>query len=268
MPIRSVNFGRSRSGLSTVGYRLRASDGTLGGRVTEGITESPVASGIYIADVTTTTEVEIAWDTGEATPRYAAESIVTAATPTQIVDAWRSVHPPQGDGDRTNDEIMGLLAERLPETGTLATMGDVGGLTTEQEAKIDDIMAALQTDPPIVGGALQFQNRKIVRGDTYGAGGRDLSVTRHRAAEWPTDLSGWTWTFTSSLAPENTNSGDALTGTVSVSVATGEARSLTVALNSTSTTAVGQHVYRVSGTKSGNRWTVELGQITVIADPS
>jgi len=74
--IKSVNFGSGKGSLSGVGYRLYWTDGELSGsRITAGIGEIIVDSGIYSSSVHFSTDFSgsILWDTGEGTPVYATE---------------------------------------------------------------------------------------------------------------------------------------------------------------------------------------------------
>ena len=74
--IKSVNFGSGKAGLSTVGYRLLHTDGSLSGsRVTSGIGEILDGSGIYSASIYVTAEFSgsILWDSGESSPTFATE---------------------------------------------------------------------------------------------------------------------------------------------------------------------------------------------------
>ena len=85
---RTVNFYTSRTGLSTVAYRLINSDGTTNvARTTTGVTEVVATSGIYGAAVTidNTFIGRIVWDTGGTTPVYAPEDIQAISTTTQTV---------------------------------------------------------------------------------------------------------------------------------------------------------------------------------------
>lgn len=66
-----ASFGRSRTGLATVGYRLYDTEAApVGARVTAGIGER--GPGTYAAIVTFPDEFvgELRWDTGEGAPRY------------------------------------------------------------------------------------------------------------------------------------------------------------------------------------------------------
>jgi len=74
--VKTVNFGSSKGSISTVGYRLYSSNGTLSGsRITSGIGEVLSGAGIYSASVHFSNNFNgsILWDTGESTPTYASE---------------------------------------------------------------------------------------------------------------------------------------------------------------------------------------------------
>lgn len=87
-----VDFGAAYAGLATVGYALFNADGTANGsRVTAGVVERGAGTGIYGATVSLTEgwNGEIRWDTGDASPIYASETIadqvaLTAAATTAI----------------------------------------------------------------------------------------------------------------------------------------------------------------------------------------
>lgn len=70
MPGKTVNFGTSKTGLTTVGYTLISNNGFVGGRQTVGVYE--IGNGVYGADIDVG-EGSILWDTGEVTPLYASD---------------------------------------------------------------------------------------------------------------------------------------------------------------------------------------------------
>ena len=73
---KSVNFGSGNGSLSTVGYRLLNTAGTLSGsRTTSGVGEILDGSGIYSASIYFSNNFSgsILWDTGASTPQYATE---------------------------------------------------------------------------------------------------------------------------------------------------------------------------------------------------
>lgn len=92
MPTKTVNFGSTKAGLATVGYRIVTSAGVAGDRVTAGVTEviiedplgiaPDVHTGIYQADIPPGTG-SILWDTGEATPRYSTD---VQSNPADVLD--------------------------------------------------------------------------------------------------------------------------------------------------------------------------------------
>lgn len=69
---KAVDFGPAKTGLSTVGYTLAG-----GARVTAGVAEVGVATGVYAALVTfaDTFKGSLLWDSGEVSPVFAAEEI-------------------------------------------------------------------------------------------------------------------------------------------------------------------------------------------------
>jgi len=76
--VKTVNFGSSKSSLSSPGYRLYNSAGALSGsRVSSGIGEVLTGAGIYSASIHIADSFTgyILWDTGESTPTYASEDI-------------------------------------------------------------------------------------------------------------------------------------------------------------------------------------------------
>ena len=73
---KSVNFGSGNGSLSTVGYRLLDTNGTLSGsRTTSGVGEILDGSGIYSASIYFSSNFSgsILWDTGASTAQYATE---------------------------------------------------------------------------------------------------------------------------------------------------------------------------------------------------
>lgn len=75
---RSVNFGARNTGLSTVGYTLYNPDRTVNrARSKDDVAELIVGTGIYSANISFPQEFKghLIWDTGEATPTYAAENV-------------------------------------------------------------------------------------------------------------------------------------------------------------------------------------------------
>ena len=76
--VSTVNFGASNASLSTVGYRILNPDLTVQtARTTSGVSEVIAATGVYRATINYPIKFTgiVLWDTGEATPNYASESI-------------------------------------------------------------------------------------------------------------------------------------------------------------------------------------------------
>ena len=76
--LKKVNFGTSKTGLSTVGYTIYGETGSvLYSRSTSGVFEYG-STGVYAAKISLPERQEytLMWDTGEATPRYAPDDDV------------------------------------------------------------------------------------------------------------------------------------------------------------------------------------------------
>jgi hypothetical protein len=73
--LKSVNFGLGKKGLGSIGFTLiNSTGGTAVGRSTTGVHEVGTNTGIYAAPITFNNFVgSILWDTGGASPVYAAE---------------------------------------------------------------------------------------------------------------------------------------------------------------------------------------------------
>ncbi|HZO90523.1 MAG TPA: hypothetical protein VFB38_19505 [Chthonomonadaceae bacterium] len=102
--LKAVDFGTSKTGLTTVGYRLLNADGTVNtARTTAGVVEAPAGSGSYQAAVTFPDGFsgKLTWDTGEATPKYAHEDI-NASQPLDLSQAVPTSNTAQTLGDALN----------------------------------------------------------------------------------------------------------------------------------------------------------------------
>jgi len=74
--LKQVNFGESQAGVATVGFTLLDAEGVVDvPRSTTGVHEVGTNTGIFAAQVTFDTQFSgsILWDTGGASPVYAAE---------------------------------------------------------------------------------------------------------------------------------------------------------------------------------------------------
>jgi hypothetical protein len=112
--VRSANFGKSRTGLATVGYTLI---GTPSGqaRTTTGVSEIP-GTGIYSATVTFPDGFAgvIEWDTGDVNPRYAAETVnVNAAIQETVTESSIALIAPSD------------VIQAIPRLATLADLQDL-----------------------------------------------------------------------------------------------------------------------------------------------
>lgn len=74
--LKSVNFGRSKGGLDTVGVAVYDAEGNISGsRITSGVHEVGSSTGIYACQLEFAPNFSgsILWDTGEGTAAYASE---------------------------------------------------------------------------------------------------------------------------------------------------------------------------------------------------
>ena len=88
--VKTVNFGPSKGGLSTVGYRLYSSVGVLSGsRITAGVGEVLDSSGIYSASIHFASDYNgsILWDTGGSSPVYASEDYNSIEEKIEFINA-------------------------------------------------------------------------------------------------------------------------------------------------------------------------------------
>lgn len=189
-----------------------------------------------------------------------------------------AVYQQAGASPAATDVAVGVIAVVVtadlvdaPNSNAVGVI-QAGLATSEQvsatDSKQDQLIALFQSGLPDVGPGQQRGARRVVKGDTYSATGRQSLVTKHKNADWPTDLSEWTWAFTASKHPDNENDGDALAGSVDVVTATGDSRGLRINHTKAQTlaAAVGRHLYAVRGTNSGDSsvvWTVEMGVVEV-----
>ncbi len=104
----TASLGPSQEGLATVGYIIRAKDGTMvQSRTTEGVVE--LGSGIYGAEIEfdESDSYVVVWDNGAEVPRYA-HNIVRfddyAGTPEERILA---------DIDRLKREVQGLKEKNI-----------------------------------------------------------------------------------------------------------------------------------------------------------
>ena len=114
----------------------------------------------------------------------------------------------------------------------------------------------------------QFEQRTIVRGNSYASDARSLSFTRDTAATWPTDLNdGWTWAFTAAKhsTNKNTDAPASFTGTMAVIAATGDDQQMDATiLPADIADALGDYNFAIRGTKTGKVWDAVLGTLRVL----
>ena len=131
----------------------------------------------------------------------------------------------------------------------------------------------LTSGPVLAVSQIQHGTRRIVKGNEYSADARSFLITRADGGEWPTDLDDYTWVFTATKNADNDNDGaETLTGTVTVTTATGSGQAVRVNLTATVTggAAVGFYTHSIRGTGTGGigPWTIEIGSLQVVDDPS
>lgn len=116
------------------------------------------------------------------------------------------------------------------------------------------------------------QSFRIRKGDSYGAtSGQRITVTKPAGASWPSDLTGWTLTFTASKRSNNDQSGDAtLTVTCAHGTETGSSQSFYIDLTAANTDslATGLYDYDVQASSGVLRNTLVGGLMRVMPEYS
>lgn len=150
----TVNFGSAKGGLSTVGYTIYNTDGTVKQtRSTAGVAEIGTSTGIYAALISFSEgdNVIVLWDTGEATPRYAAEEYRTQLNTIQeetdhIRLIWNSMRN-QGDFYSKVADKMDKLKAIIDTIGEIVT-----GISKKENITASDIKKILTITvlPPVV----------------------------------------------------------------------------------------------------------------------
>lgn len=234
----SKSFTISASGFSTglagtIGYAIKSDTGsTLIARTTSGISETPAGSGCYVATVTgdDTWFGRIEWD---ASSEYAMTAFDWRSTVgASAADIAEAVWDEATSGHTTTGTTGQAIANLDAAVSTRATPADVTG------ASASDIAQLLSaTARPTIITNITGQYFEIYRGDSYlTTDGRSLDFIIQANEPWPTDLTGYTITFTARKSSDNTNTGDAtLTKTGSIVNATGDTRKVRIQLESTDT---------------------------------
>ena len=123
---KTVNFGKGKAGLSTVGYTVRNSSGVVSGsRITSGVGEIAASTGIYSASIhfATSFKGSILWDTGEGTSAYAVEeyspqldSITSTLTlVSSSVDFIKDIEGGMWQIDKTNNQMIFYKSDNTTE---------------------------------------------------------------------------------------------------------------------------------------------------------
>ena len=145
--VKNANFGVGKTGLATVGYTLLNSDGsTYAARATAGVTEIISNSGIYWVNVTVPDgwSGSILWDTGEATPKYAADSInISAAT---VAGGTSTFYTGAANIDaKGNDQLVKIVKSLLDQNKRImAKIDDVHQTVVTQNTDAQKITEAIQ----------------------------------------------------------------------------------------------------------------------------
>lgn len=164
---------------------------------------------------------------------------------------------------------------RVTLVDTTTTLTEDIAAQIDATAVADAVYNRFAAAAPVVSDSQQYAQRSIVKGNSYSSADRDFIITLANGAEWPTDLSSYSWTYTADIHADNNNTGGSgyasVTGSATVVTATGDTRSIRITLPSTTTgiMAIGFYTHSLRGTASGGRaWTVELGTLEVKADPA
>lgn len=152
--VKLVNFGRSRSGLTTVGYTILNSAGSIvTPRTTAGVYEVSGSTGIYGALATFSASFvgTIAWDSGQQGTRnvYAAEHYNYLENNPDSNDIWNassSLFNTPGTFGAVLNEVLGGIRFHVSATfvasGTI-TGGDFSHISTSLNANINQFNGML-----------------------------------------------------------------------------------------------------------------------------
>lgn len=266
--------------VGTVGVTVLDEAGVvLAARTTSGITEIGTTGAYWILltiDPAWPLAIVVRWDAGpiDVEARY---DLTAYATAEQVSGISGQVDTVESKVDTAIDEAQAATQAALDAESAADDARDMAEQARDAAEGIDlggmdgfgpllsQILDQLQRDPPTQTGRQQYRARTIVAGDTYGVTARRFTVVRHRSAEWPLDLSAWTWALVS-VSPAGATGGT-LAGTVTIGIAEGDARSLEVAISraTTAAAAIGRHGYAIVGTRAGEEITVEKGIADVVA---
>lgn len=170
--------------------------------------------------------------------------------------------------------VVNNMSNRLPASlsGGAMRSVDANGLALATPSGVWSYGQRTLTGGPLIAVNQQQSTVKtIVRGNSYSATARSLLITIADGAEWPTDLSAWTWTFVAKKHADNEADGEAsVTGTVSVVEATGSSRAVRVDLTAAQTASMAPGLYDTSirGTKTGEKSSINVAAWPVVDDPA
>lgn len=167
-----------------------------------------------------------------------------------------------------NGKVLGTGLGVLVDQGVIANIADSIPLQTAS------IAAALAGKTLIVQSPVGSGSLRIVAEDAYAAAdGRALLWTKPAGANWPSDLTSWTITFTATRTPQSVGTGTTtITANGTVITPTGDSQAVQVELTKTNTTglAIGSgtqgYVFDVVATNGTDRATLIQGLMSVVAN--
>ncbi len=140
---KTAAFGVANGGLATAGYQLFNSDGSVNGsRITAGVLERGVASGVYGASVSFPDGFlgEIRWDTGGGSPLFAVEEINPSPFEKGLIDLTQSVAT-SNSAQTTGDCLNAARAQGFGKwtiSGTTLTLYAADGTTAVRTFTLDN----------------------------------------------------------------------------------------------------------------------------------
>lgn len=172
-----------------------------------------------------------------------------------------------GSYDATTDSAEAMAEAIATVDATAGSAPTATEIWTHAQRSLTD--GAIRVVSPFQSGSFA-----IVRGDSYlNADGNARSFGKVDGATWPTDLTGWTITFTCNPTDdllETDSDAVGFTATGTVVTATGDSQAVrfdfTAAQTGALTPSVGGYKYDVQASKGNSRVTLETGVLTVVED--
>jgi hypothetical protein len=172
-----------------------------------------------------------------------------------------------GSYDATTDSAEAMAEAIATVDATAGSAPTATEIWTHAQRSLTD--GAIRVVSPFQSGSFA-----IVRGDSYlNADGNARSFGKVDGATWPTDLTGWTITFTCNPTDdllETDSDAVGFTATGTVVTATGDSQAVrfdfTAAQTGALTPSVGGYKYDVQASKGNSRVTLETGALTVVED--